>query len=263
MDSQNDTSSEQSMDEIKNASAGALLMKDIGEKTFLKNLLPRLTKRDFFLNGFGNDASVIDLGNGLIIAQKIDRAAQPFAVKNQLSNFESWGHLAVISNLSDILAVGASGSAFMLSMTLPSDFEVEKAYEIVRGAEKACKKYNLTFAGGDTKEGPVINIVGTLIGIMRSRSYFSRRLVEPGNILVITGSIGRFASIYLKHQAGFQLSADEIDYIAFPDPRLIEATVINEYFDDIKTAMDNSDGLAEIFAQLARVCPVPHNLLFL
>ena len=69
---------------------------DIGrEKEFLKNILPRLSKSESLINGFGHDASVIKTDHNLLLAQKIDRAAKPFAILEHLSNYESWGHFAL------------------------------------------------------------------------------------------------------------------------------------------------------------------------
>lgn len=84
-----------------------------GRKAFLRKLLPGLVCSDDFVNGFGHDASIVDLGFDKNIVFKIDRAPNPVSVKNSWSDFCVWGRLAVVANVSDVLAVGGEAKAFM------------------------------------------------------------------------------------------------------------------------------------------------------
>ena len=56
-------------------------MADVGEKEFLRALLPTLAPHAAFVNGFGDDASAIRAPDGSLIMFKIDRAAAPMAAR--------------------------------------------------------------------------------------------------------------------------------------------------------------------------------------
>ncbi|RYH60989.1 MAG: hypothetical protein EON54_10500, partial [Alcaligenaceae bacterium] len=59
-------------------------MSDLGEKAFLKLLLPTLQVSPSFVNGFGHDASILDVGLEQHLAVKIDRAPFPVALNRGL-----------------------------------------------------------------------------------------------------------------------------------------------------------------------------------
>lgn len=221
-------------------------MSDIGEKAFLQRLLPSLTISKAFLNGFGHDASVIDIGlPDLAVAFKIDRAARPIAAFQGWTSFEVWGRLAVAANISDILAVGARPTAFMLSVTVPSVWDESRVREIVSGAAEACASHNIAFVGGDTKEGEEPNIVGAAIGVVSKSNIVSRRSARVGDVVVLAGHLGGFAGSYLLKTHGLSaVNPDEDRCIAYPDCAWVEA---NHLFQAcaITSAVDLSDGLSE------------------
>ena len=221
-------------------------MSDVGEKAFLRNLLPQLEKADTFLNGFGDDASIIDIGlPEHAIAFKIDRAARPMGAYRGWGGFDTWGRLAVNANVSDLLAVGAVPKGFMLSVTVPRTWSVAQTEAIVRGAVDECERYNIAFLGGDTKEGSEPNVVGAAIGIVDKKKVTGRKSAQHGEAIVLAGQLGGFASAYmlLNDEIGTNSSA-YVDYVSHPSCAYSEATYLFDNF-DVSSALDLSDGLWE------------------
>ena len=123
--------------------SSGLKMTDVGEKAFLAELLPKLFVDPAFVNGFGHDASVMDIGlPETNLVMKIDRAAKPIAALNGWSDYRVWGRMAVTANCSDILAVGGRPRGFMLSLSMQADSPVDVSTAVVAGAAEECLPYN-------------------------------------------------------------------------------------------------------------------------
>ena len=178
-------------------------MCELGEKKFLSSLLPTLQTADCFLNGFGHDASVLDIGlPEHAIAFKIDRAARPIAACKGWTGFDSWGRLAVTANLSDLLAVGAVPKGFMLSLSVPKDWDVQRTEAVIQGAAEECSRNGVAFLGGDTKEAKEAHVVGAAIGIVDKKKIIGRRAANPGDAVVLAGKLGGFAGAYMFRLVG-------------------------------------------------------------
>lgn len=222
-------------------------MRDVGEKAFLKALLPALNVDSSFVNGFGHDASILDIGLDQHIALKIDRAPFPVALHHGIGDFCTWGRLAVATNVSDLLAVGAKPRALMLSLVLPSDFDVVNARAIVMGCEEACAGHGVAFIGGDTKEGTVAQVVGAALGTVGKDAAFGRAPAMPGDYLVLAGRLGAFAGTLALMEAGMPedgIPQEWVDTLTSPAARVHEGGYLSASR-RVVAACDLSDGLAE------------------
>jgi thiamine-monophosphate kinase len=225
-------------------------MEDFGEKGFLAGLLPRLSPHPTFLNGFGDDASAISIGDGQVLVFKIDRAAAPVAARRGWTDYRMWGRLAVTSNCSDVLAGGGSPVAVMIAMILPRDWPASAAIEVIEGCAEECAANDIAFAGGDTKEGKAPELIGSAVGVGERAKILTRRGAKPGDLVVLAGALGGFLGSYL--QILQELDADGVpgpscddrwlDYISHPRARWVEGAFIRDSL--VATgAMDTSDGL--------------------
>jgi thiamine-monophosphate kinase len=220
---------------------------DIGEKAFLSGLLPQLVVDPAFVNGFGHDASVIDVGLDQNLAVKIDRAPFPVAIRHGLGTYNTWGRLAVVANVSDLLAVGALPRAMMLSMVLPRDFSAEDAQAIVEGCAEACKHHGIAFVGGDTKEGASAQVVGAAWGTVKKQRHLGRKRAAVGDALFVAGSLGGFAAALtlIRKQQGHEAWTERCaQVLTMPTARIKEGDLLRRH-DAICAACDLSDGLTE------------------
>lgn len=221
-------------------------MAETGEKAFIKSLLPQLTTDPSFVNGFGHDASIVDIGLDELIACKIDRAPFPVSLEYGFGDYKTWGRLATVANVSDILAVGAEPKALMLSLVLPRDFAPKEARQIVMGCQEACLEHGLAFVGGDTKEGETAQVIGAAWGTVKRRCYFGRGKAEPGDALFVAGKLGAFsASLELvKAQTANDCSEEWKRVLTLPAARINEAVLMRQSH-CVAHACDLSDGLSE------------------
>jgi thiamine-monophosphate kinase len=225
-------------------------MKDLGEKLFISQLLPRLIQDKSFVNGFGHDASIVDIGLEKNIAFKIDRAAKPVLHGKNSEWFKVWGRLAVVANVSDLLAVGAQPKAFMVSIIVPGHYDSESVTDIIEGCQEYCDEANISFVGGDTKEGLDAQVIGASFGIVNRARSLGRVVANPGDKLVIAGQLGGFAGAYelIKStifDANLLKKNELLKYISYPKAQLFAAPLMSSS-NLASGACDLSDGLADV-----------------
>lgn len=225
-------------------------MNDIGEKAFLRALIPQLSARGDFVNGFGHDASIIELGLEQHVAFKIDRAPSPVAVTRGWSDHRVWGRLAVAANVSDLLAVAAQPRAVMLSITVPRGFSVQAATEIVLGCQESCEQHAVTFLGGDTKEGPSIQVVGAALGVVSKKYRLGRGRAAIGDHFVVAGQLGGFIGALQMLDSGRHAAWSReqlLRTLTNPMARIKEAAYLRQS-QMASFACDVSDGLADVLS---------------
>jgi thiamine-monophosphate kinase len=232
-----------------------LTMGDLGEKGFLRQLLPTLDRHPSFVNGFGDDASAIRISDNQLLLFKIDRAAAPMAAKRGWTDYRMWGRLAVTSNCSDILTGGGTPIAVMTAMILPRDWKAQAAFDAVQGCAQECLANKIAFAGGDTKEGISPEMIGSAVGLCQKDQLLTRRGARVGDLIVVAGKLGGFLGSYLQiiesleTGSGCENVQSWQKYVAHPTARWSEAKAMRE--SRIATAaMDTSDGLYDAVSTL-------------
>lgn len=222
-------------------------MSEIGEKAFLKALLPTLQVAPPFVNGFGHDASIIDIGLEELLAFKIDRAPFPVSVQRGIGDYRTWGRLAVVANVSDLLAVGAKPRALMLSVVVPGSFDATTVREIILGCEESCLAHEIAFLGGDTKEGSAAQVIGAALGTVEKGAGYGRCAAHPGDYLFIAGQLGGFSgamALMNKEAINDEVPQKWIDTLIAPTARVREGCYLRESR-KVAAACDLSDGLTE------------------
>ena len=222
-------------------------MNVLGEKAFLRGLLPQLRQDGVFVNGFGHDASILDLGLEQHVAFKIDRAPTPVSIRRGWSDYKPWGRLAVTANVSDLLAAAATPRAMMLSVVAPPEFSAQALTDIVLGCQESCEQHGIAFVGGDTKEGPTVQVVGAAIGTVDKHYRLGRASAAVGDHLVMAGSLGAFAgALSLLDTASTRAwkREDLLRTLTMPMARTVEGAYLRECKLAI-AACDLSDGLAD------------------
>lgn len=222
-------------------------LSDIGEKKFLKFFLPSLLVSDNFINGFGHDISILDLGLEKFITFKIDRASKPITITNNWTlDWSIWGRLGVISNLSDHAAAGSVTQAAMISIITPSSTNVLNLEQIIRGCEQACIENHISFVGGDTKEGPYTEVIVSTIGTSIYNSKIKH--ANSDDFLFVSGLLGGFlaANIIMLNQEKF--TQNEIEQAFFllstPTAQVKNSQILYDK-QVVYSSTDLSDGLVD------------------
>jgi thiamine-monophosphate kinase len=161
-------------------------------------------------------------------------------------------------NLSDLAAKGARPLAYTLTLALGRDIGDDwvEAFAAALAADQA--EYGIVLAGGDSvsTDGPIWASI-TAFGLVDAGRMVRRRGARPGDLVLVTGTIGD-AALGLMAEQG-RLFVDEadraflVDRYRAPRPRTHLAAAIGR---DAHAAIDVSDGLAADFGHLCRASQV-------
>ncbi len=161
-------------------------------------------------------------------------------------------------NLSDLAAKGARPLGYLLALGLPDDWRTEDVEALGLGLSADQQAYGVALLGGDTVRSPErLTLSITAVGAVPSGRMVRRAGARPGDVIVVTGSIGD-AAIGLKLRLDPTLSerlglddeqrAHLLDRYLLPRPRLAVAEAVVAH---ALASMDVSDGLAGDLQKMA------------
>ena len=192
------------------------------------------------LEAAGDDAAVVD---GLVITTDMlhERTDFPDGTTRYTA-----GWRAVGASLSDVAAMGATPTAAVAAYAAPA-FDRDELLAFVRGASDVCELVGTEYVGGDLDGHDEFTVSTTVIG--RTDDPVRRRGAQPGDVVCVTGTLGRSAAA-LEH---FERAADDDhleranDLFRF-SPRIAAGRALAPH---ATAMMDSSDGLARSLHQLA------------
>jgi thiamine-monophosphate kinase len=173
-------------------------MSSIGEKAFLRWLVPSLPCDPRIVDGLGHDAALIDGGLEAHLVLKIDRVPTSISAERGWSDDAPRGRLAVTAACSDVLAIGSHPEAMMISVSVPGDWDADRVRAIIEGCADECDARGIAFAGGDLKESATPHIVAAALGLAHPDFHLRRDTATAGDLLVVTGALGGFVGSYLQ-----------------------------------------------------------------
>ncbi len=202
------------------------------------DLIERIRRRagtsDLVPLGIGDDAAVILPTPGMALLATTDALVldRHFTADWKPADI---GHLAMHANLSDLAAMGARPRWVLLALTLPDD-DPDWLEGFLDGFLDAAAANGVMLVGGNISSGP-LNIAVELLGEADPRRVATRRGAEPGDRLVVTGTLGDAA-------AALDLGADAPEALVArlhrPEARLSAGRVLA---DQAHALIDISDGL--------------------
>ena len=212
----------------------------------------------------GDDAAVINPDGGKVVIST-DMFVEGVDFNLGYVPLKHLGYKVGVAGISDIVAMNATPTQIMVSITVSNRFPVEALAEIYAGLSQVCKIYKIDLIGGDTTSsqlGLVLNV--TSIGISKDEDVIKRSGAKSNDLLVVTGDLGgaymglqileREHHVYLKNP-NMQPEMEGYDYILErqlkPEARVDIKKILKDL--DIKpTAMiDISDGLASEILHLS------------
>ena len=189
----------------------------------------------------GDDAAVIE---DLVFTIDMLHASTDFP--NGTTRYTA-GWRAVGASLSDVAAMGAHPIAAVAVYAAPS-FESEQLIAFVDGAREVCAAAGTEYVGGDLDGNPEFSAATAAIG--RTESPIRRSGADPGDVICVTGTLGRSAAALALFADGKTERAN--DLFRF-EPRIAAGRVLSPY---ASAMMDSSDGFARSLHQLAEASGV-------
>ncbi len=207
--------------------------------------------------GIGDDAAVVESGTGSMVLST-DMLIEGVHFERSSISAKDLGAKSIVVNVSDIAAMAASPRYAMVSLGIPADVDAAWVMELFGGMRAACDEYVLALVGGDTNRADAVVIAVAVVGEVGWGHAVTRSGARPGDIVVVTGSLGAAAGGFLlsrMHSPELPQALAEpwgralLDAQARPVARVGEGQTLAQA--GATAMMDLSDGLAK---DLSRLC---------
>ena len=237
------------------ASAKTLL--DLGERKLLERIrqfVPPAKDKEIVI-GIGDDCAALRVPAEHLVVATTDPCPTP--VISLLGDDDPWyrGWFSMIINLSDLGAMGAKPLGMLLSVEAPQNMPLKDFDRFYAGVLDAANAYDCPIIGGNLKDAPQFNCVGTALGTVKPERMLRRDTARPGERVVVLGSMGRFWAGLIHRLKRIHLPKAEsellMENLRKPKPRISEGRRLAE-LGFSRCAMDSSDGLTACFYELAR-----------
>lgn len=157
------------------------------------------------------------------------------------------GWRAVGASLSDIAAMGARATGAVAVYGAPT-FDADELEAFINGALDVCEVVESEYVGGDLDEHQEFTVATAAIG--ETDSPVRRTGATPGEVVAVTGTLGRSAAALAAFEAGETEKGNELFQFK---PRVDAGRVLAPF---ASAMMDSSDGLARSLHQLAEASSV-------
>lgn len=206
--------------------------------------------------GVGDDAAVLAPTAGELVLTT-DALVENVHFLRSPTGARDLGHKAVVVNVSDIAAMGASPRAAVCALTLSESVEAAWVMELFGGMREACDEYALWLVGGDLSRGGEVSIAVTVTGEVAPGRAVLRSGARPGDRIVVTGELGGSAAglrLSRLRTAPSEQQRALIRRHLRPTARVGEGGVLARH--GATAMMDVSDGLSLDLSRLARASGV-------
>lgn len=240
---------------------------ELGEFGLIDRLTSKFTtKHATTLHGVGDDAAVIEAGNGEVLVISTDTLLEGIDFDLTYFPLKHLGYKAVAVAISDILAMNARPEQIMLSLGVSAKLPVEALDDLYEGLHFACEEQGIDLVGGDTSASMTgLTISLTAIGRAKKEAVVYRSGAQLNDLICITGNLGAaYMGLHLLEREKRVLRD-----VANPEPQfegyeyLLEKylkprarkDVVEQLAEEgiVPTAMiDLSDGLASDMLQICR-----------
>lgn len=214
-----------------------LKLKDLGERQIINRLMARHSSQSP-----KDDCSLIENGDQYFMVSS--DIINPLTHLPSGATAEQAGRFFAAVNISDIAAMAGIPTGFMSAYSAPGNTDMDFLEGVEEGVNSVLTKYDVEHLGGDMKEGRELTMTGIAVGRQKKELTRKRSEIRPGQLIGVTGSLGKAAAGYIFYKTGYRKDLG-ISLMMDVQPRVKEAQTISR--NGGKFMMDLSDG---IFASL-------------
>jgi thiamine-monophosphate kinase len=219
----------------------------LGEREAIR-IIERLIKSDAVV-GIGDDCAAIDIGDKYLLITTDMMVTKTHIPKGMGAYDIGWSIIAV--NLSDIAAMGGRPLGLVTAIGITRGHPIEFLEQMVDGMNDCARRFNTSVVGGDTKEHDDLVLCGTAFGEIDKRKILLRKGAKPGDLIAVTGALGRAGAGYHSLKRSLALRDAEAA-LKRPWPRVKEGMALADS-GFVTSCMDISDGLSASIFEMSRV----------
>lgn len=158
--------------------------------------------------GIGDDAAVFSPAPETEVVACCDAMVETVHFLRETMKPTDIGYKAVISNISDIAAMGGIARYALVSIAVSPGWTNEEYQQIYEGIYEACEQYGVRVIGGDTVSSPSsLHLSVTVLGEVEKGRAIRRSQAVPGQLVFVTGHVGSSAAGLQLLLANKQLDA--------------------------------------------------------
>ncbi|MBB5641643.1 thiamine-phosphate kinase [Cryobacterium roopkundense] len=166
-------------------------LNDVSEIAVLERIFPRLPTSSAQLLGPGDDAAVLAAPDGRFVVTT-DMMIQGPDFRLAWSTPNDLGWKAAATNLSDVAAMGARGTALVVAIAAPPSTPVSVLEGIADGLRECCEALapGCGVVGGDLSASDALTLAVTAFGDLEGREPVTRSGARVGDVVALAGRLG-------------------------------------------------------------------------
>lgn len=206
------------------------------------------------VTGIGDDCAVLDLSPGALLLATTDLLLEDVHFRRRYAEPADIGWKALAVNLSDIASMGGRPRWALVALACPAGTDLEEVEACYAGMIALALEHDVSIVGGDTSTSPhgwLLNV--TLLGEAAARPLL-RSTARVGDVLAVTGPLGRSAAGLALLHAPADVASDVADALTAahlrPRPRVKEGRWLGSA-EGVTAMIDLSDGLVTDLGHIA------------
>ncbi|MEO2241972.1 MAG: hydrogenase expression/formation protein HypE [Euryarchaeota archaeon] len=169
----------------------------------LRELLPQLSRTgegSITLEDLDDGATFPADGDEMVLTTDAHIVDPPFFPGGDI------GRLAAAGTANDLAVMGAKPVAFACSLVVREGFPIEDLKRIYRSIDEVLKEVDAHLITGDTKVGDTgeVDVIVTMTGVGRVVRLVRDSGLRPGDVILVTGTIGDHGMTILAAQQGLE-----------------------------------------------------------
>jgi len=170
-------------------------LRDLGERGLISRIeraAAKVSGRSVVL-GIGDDAALLRSRAGDDLVVSTDACVENVHFRFANESPRSIGRRALVANLSDLAAMGARPTGFVLALGAPGDVPVKVVDGLVAGLLHEAARHGCPLVGGNCSQAGEVSLAITALGAVRRGAALTRRGARAGDRVLVTGVLGAAA----------------------------------------------------------------------
>lgn len=230
---------------------------ELGEFPMIDGLIRDRRQPDTVALGPGDDAAVLLTGDGRVLVST-DMLVEHRHFRLDWSTPHDVGRKAIAQNASDIEAMGARATGFVVGFGAPPETPTAHVSALADGLWDEAGRIGAGIVGGDLVSSPQWVVAITVLGDLAGRAPVLRSGALPGSRIAVAGTLGHSAAGYALWHKGI----DGFDGLRrrhlVPQPPYGQGRVAADA--DAQAMIDISDGLVGDLRHIAQASGVTIDL---